>query len=605
MNYEKLLEKARNAYKNCATGAEKRRLESIFPELKEKESEDEKIAKELIRYLPYCDDIAKDTKEKWIAWLEKQCEKSLFIWHNINDEPEEMRELLCEWESNDATWHDVAFYHSDRTFWNGTQQVENVVKWCYIDDLLEKQGKQNGTNLIEILKHYPKETELYSPLYGKLWLAEVDEENEIITCYKHCLDEGCTRAILEQEDTVSFYSDGTTGLPDFNVSKDCMLFLYDITKQGEQKSANTIESKFKVKDWITGEEVYTAKIINIDDDKYEVEFIDGSKGLYLIDFIDKFYHLWTIEDAKDGDVLATKNGVIFINDDSRKGKVTLDSYCYLSIQYEFCIEDHKTGSWLYKDRIKPATKEQREFFFAKMKKAGYEWDAENKLIRRLSKFHVGDKLISSKNPRLTYNILEVGHINELGNTEYKVEIFTDGKAQNPCNILYMECCKVDEWAELINQKSNDKVEPKFKAGDLVVDNCGYIWKIEGILNQFYLLEGVEGGESRPPIELANKNFHLWTIQDAKDGDVLSYVTDKGDLLILIYESLYKPYEGHVHYHAILENDKFSGKGTCCISIDNLKPATKEQRDLLFEEMGKSGYIWDVNRKEMVSVLKYK
>jgi len=97
---------------------------------------------------------------------------------------------------------------------------------------LEKQKIDKEINLVEILKHYPKETELYSPLYGKLWLAEVDEKNETITCYKHRLEEGCTRAVLEQEDTVSFYSNGTTGLPDFNVSKHCMLFLYDIEKQG-------------------------------------------------------------------------------------------------------------------------------------------------------------------------------------------------------------------------------------------------------------------------------------------------------------------------------------------------------------------------------------
>lgn len=105
---------------------------------------------------------------------------------------------------------------------------------------LKKQGEkseQKEINLAEILKHYPRETELYSPLYGKLWLAEVDEECKIITCYKHPLDKGCTRAILKQEDTVSFYSNGTTGLPDCSVSNDCMLFLYDSEKQGEQKSA--------------------------------------------------------------------------------------------------------------------------------------------------------------------------------------------------------------------------------------------------------------------------------------------------------------------------------------------------------------------------------
>jgi len=49
--------------------------------------------------------------------------------------------------------------------------------------LLEKRSQQKEINLAEILKHYPRETELYSPLYGKLWLAEVDENFGIITCY--------------------------------------------------------------------------------------------------------------------------------------------------------------------------------------------------------------------------------------------------------------------------------------------------------------------------------------------------------------------------------------------------------------------------------------
>ena len=154
------------------------------------------------------------------------------------------------------------------------------------------------------------------------------------------------------------------------------------------------------------------------------------------------------------------------------------------------------------------------------------------------------------------------------------------------------------------QKPIDMVKPKFHEGDLVVDNCGYVWKIEGILNQFYLLEGVEGGESRPTIEWVNKTFHLWTIQDAKDGDVLSYVTDEEDLWIMIYQSLYKPYEGHVHYHALLVNDNFSDKGTCCIYINDLKPATKEQRDFLFEKMHEASYEWD-NKKKKLSRVKFK
>ena len=110
-------------------------------------------------------------------------------------------------------------------------------------DWLEKQKEQKEIKLVNILKHYPKETELYSPLYGKLWLAEVDETNEIITCYKHPLEKDDVRATLEQEDTVSFFSNGTTGLPDFEVSKDCMLFLYNNEKHKEQKPVEWTPTK--------------------------------------------------------------------------------------------------------------------------------------------------------------------------------------------------------------------------------------------------------------------------------------------------------------------------------------------------------------------------
>ena len=155
--------------------------------------------------------------------------------------------------------------------WSAKVKDSDVLYWLHLDDLmqLEKEGQvkeseisqhenksckenadsltqdnseQKEVNLVEVLKHYPKETELYSPLYGKLWLAKVDEQNEIITCYKYCLGNRCTRATLDQEETVSFYSNGTTGLPDYSVSKDCMLFLYDIKKQGEQKPTDDIDA---------------------------------------------------------------------------------------------------------------------------------------------------------------------------------------------------------------------------------------------------------------------------------------------------------------------------------------------------------------------------
>ena len=94
-----------------------------------------------------------------------------------------------------------------------------------------------------------------------------------------------------------------------------------LEKQGEQKSqgksaleaikeenvdnANKVEPKFKVGDWIASKMLNTALIVNIDDDKYEVECIDGDKGFPHIEYVDRYYHLWSIRDAEDGDVLVS------------------------------------------------------------------------------------------------------------------------------------------------------------------------------------------------------------------------------------------------------------------------------------------------------------
>jgi hypothetical protein len=102
---------------------------------------------------------------------------------------------------------------------------------CLIEE--EEPKCSNEINLVELLKGKPRETPLYSPMYGNLWLAEVDQENDIITCYIHPLENGATRAILEQEDTVSFFANGTTGDDNFNITKECQLFLKEEPSFGD------------------------------------------------------------------------------------------------------------------------------------------------------------------------------------------------------------------------------------------------------------------------------------------------------------------------------------------------------------------------------------
>ena len=161
-----------------------------------------------------------------------------------------------------------------------------------------------------------------------------------------------------------------------------------------------------------------------------------------------------------------------------------------------------------------------------------------------------------------------------------------------------------EDGEIITYSETDGykvVEPKFKVGDFVVDNCGYTWKIEGILNQFYILEGVEGGESRPTIEWVDKTCHLWTIEDARDGDVL-FGSEWG--VILMFRGIGNTeWDDVIDYHCyydcyrkdfiVQENVEYWGN----TKNNQLKPATKEQRELLFQKMKEVGYMWDDEKKE--------
>lgn len=137
------------------------------------------------------------------------------------------------------------------------------------------------------------------------------------------------------------------------------------------------------------------------------------------------------------------------------------------------------------------------------------------------------------------------------------------------------------WAD-----EHPKGEPKFRVGDWIISddssiNEDYdICRITNVENGIYTVESIYGHKDHNTFEMFEKNYRLWSIDYAKNGDILSYVTEKGDLWIMSYNSLYEPYRGHVHYNALLANDELSDKGTCFICIDNLKPATKEQREQL-------------------------
>lgn len=143
MAYDKAIENAKRLYEQ---GTITESLVYIFPELRE--SEDERIRKAIIKALRSCANPVNSLSydgfqiEDVIAWLEKQNgQKATTVWHDVSEVPDEMQEILVEWESPDATWHNIAFYDAEtKAFRYLKQPISNVTRWAYVSDILTQSA---------------------------------------------------------------------------------------------------------------------------------------------------------------------------------------------------------------------------------------------------------------------------------------------------------------------------------------------------------------------------------------------------------------------------------------------------------------------------------
>lgn len=159
--------------------------------------------------------------------------------------------------------------------------------------------------------------------------------------------------------------------------------------------------------------------------------------------------------------------------------------------------------------------------------------------------------------------------------------------------------------QLGEQKPADKVEPKFKVGDWIITNKNHIWYVDEtpettpylyrLINQYGKVEVTE-------FETVDEKARLWTIKDAKSGDVLRIRN-----LTFIFHEITNNNACHkdavVAYCSYEDNDdSFGICGPDCITdLEIITPATKEQRDLLFQKMKEAGYEWDAEKKELKKI----
>lgn len=288
-------------------------VQDFFPELAE--PEDEKIRKHIYNYINVTlDDNESEEKERWLAWLERQGNKDKLIKELGKYKVKYTQEVLSQYLRSE----------DDKKY------IEKTIS--FLEDFAYK-GYEDAVECIDWLKSFNLEKQ------------EAHQSQQMIP--------------VEAKEA-TYTTEVETGDGGIKVLV----------------TGKVVMPKFKVGDWVVCEvtgSVYQIKncIENLSNHKYGYDLTNGG---YIGSDEVNHYHIWTIKDAKAGDVLASKDGnniLIFRNLDDN---TSFSSYYNIAGKGEL--------GWSNKCFI-PATKEQRDLLFAKMKEAGYEWNGEKKELRKI------------------------------------------------------------------------------------------------------------------------------------------------------------------------------------------------------------------------------
>ena len=201
-----------------------------------------------------------------------------------------------------------------------------------------------------------------------------------------------------------------------------------------------------------------------------------------------------------------------------------------------------------------------------------------------------------------YIVLDIKKIN--GVTYYVIEDkpnHIDYVLPDDCEIINGYGIKENDFPlpTKSEQKSEDKAEPKFKVGDWVVFIAsGTVCQVEKKEKYYYTLRHILGDSM--PLSFGSEHLiRLWTIDDVKDGDVIS----NGEIIVIFKHFEEPSYRQQiVAYIGLDTNGNIQiTDNTWNLGIDKTKPATEEQRDNLMKAAAKAGYVWDDEKKELKKI----
>jgi hypothetical protein len=481
-NYEKKYKEALNTAKDCLkdgtiTNTAISYIETIFPELKE--SEDERIRKDIVEAVELHKDFTQGRKERIYAWLEKQCEQKFAEGTFVNmddvreDFVQEVYRVLDADSTNDRANQIIDAFDNlpTVTIENQGEQKQDpcehckdVMLNCHNFPCVKKRAFEQGKSALEVIK----------------------EDGEKIT-----------------------YS--------------------------ETDGYKLVEPKFHEGEWIVHhgtENIY--QVVAVIDNQYQLKYGDNYTVQNCAD-VDRCARLYDVtKDVKAGDVLFYRGNVKY-SDGIKFDRIllfeNLDTSFFALTKYSNGVEDYGINEYIdYPDNIIPATKEQRDLLFQKMKEKGYVYDAEKKQLRKM------------------------------GYNKSKFEILKDTWYVCTCTT-----CTKDSRIWFNNGTA-------YLGSEILKYDLGF-----------------------EPEEYQNY-FRLWSIKDAKDGDVLQL-----GKVTAIFQNYISNKECRCYCSVFDGEFEIPVQYADTYGCHNAIPANKEQRDTLMKAMADAGYIFDFDKKELKKI----
>lgn len=355
-------------------------------------------------YIPVENKTANAIVEEYYAWLEKQSDKASY--ESAEKEKQEFVDagfIKC--------YTDFQDFKEGKTYW--LEYIGNDNYNVRSDNLLGKTYHITPCQLYTIFKKQP-------------WSEAQDELTPNPYSGVSFNDNGNVWGMCARDNGVDILFNGKLIQ---HISSETQ----DEAKPGEQTTVCT--PSFNVDDFIANE--YCAgKVVELTNDAY---LLDTGQS---IPFSCHSTHLWSIKDAKEGDVLVNWNNTAFIF------KAIEDETVKFHIVYNEKWDAIKTPSTKLSHlglpepqfEFHPATKEQRDTLMKAMADAGYEWNAEKKKLQKIKKQNGKFKpMFKVKYNGNEYNVVDM---------RSSVGIIFYGIEDEPNHIDYVQaqnCEEVDDY----------------------------------------------------------------------------------------------------------------------------------------------------------------